>query len=654
MIPPSCPIPWAVQGTRELFPGNSTMRDRDKTKVQLIQELKELRRWVADSKARQPRNTPATPSFDTTAARLNAILKAFDGFVYVCSRDYRIEFMDERLVRRKGYDGTGGLCHRVLHERDSVCPWCANEHVFRGETVRWETRGPKDDRWYDVISAPIVNPDGTLSKLELIRDVTERVWHEREIKLLNRLYRVLSRVSQAVVRATSPEVFLEEACRVIVDEGGFLLAWIGYVDEESHRVVPTAIWGGAYDYAHGISVYADDRPEGRGPTGSCIRHKRPFVYNDFLHDQPTKPWHERAAGFGIKAAAAFPIESGGRVWGALTIYSDEIGFFGLEDVKLLEKVAGDIGFALDNLERERRRQKAEAELRESQQQLSYIIDFLPDATLVVDKERKVIAWNRAVEEMTGVRKEDILGKGDYAYAVAFYGKPRPMLLDMVVTGGAEPAAGYDFVERKGNQLRAEGHAPNAFQGRGAYVWGTAAPLYDREGNIAGAIESIRDISKRKAMESALQQREKALENKTHQLEEMNAALNVLLQKRADDEKELQESVLANLKEMVLPYLDKIKQSRLDETQRTYIGILESHLNEVLSPFLKNLSTKFTGLTPTELQVAGLVKDGKTTKEIARLLGVAPKTVSAHRYNLRVKLGLKNEKINLRSHLLSHG
>jgi PAS domain S-box-containing protein len=298
-----------------------------------------------------------------------------------------------------------------------------------------------------------------------------------------------------------------------------------------------------------------------------------------------------------------------------------------------------------------RKRSAEA-LETANRQLMSIIDFLPDATFVIDQQGKVIAWNRAIEAMTGIRKEDILGKGENAYAIAFYGKPNPMLIDMVVKGCTEHADSYDFVESEEGQVCAEVFVPNLYKGKGAYIWGTASPIYGLDGDILGAIESIRDVSKRKAMESALRQREKALEDKTRELQEMNAALNVLLQKRLEDQQELQERVLSNLREMILPYLEKLKQSRLNENQRSSILVLESRLHEVLSPFLKNVSTKLANLTPMEIQVASLVKDGRTSKEIARLLGVAQKTVSAHRYNLRTKLGLKNQKANLRSHLLS--
>ena len=98
------------------------------------------------------------------------------------------------------------------------------------------------------------------------------------------------------------------------------------------------------------------------------------------------------------------------------------------------------------------RKRAEEALKAAHRQLMDIIEFLPDATFVIDLEKKVIAWNRAIEEMTGVKKEDMLGKGDYAYAVPFYGKPRPLAIDLVLEWDAERAGQYDFVKQEGDAL----------------------------------------------------------------------------------------------------------------------------------------------------------------------------------------------------------
>jgi PAS domain-containing protein len=307
-------------------------------------------------------------------------------------------------------------------------------------------------------------------------------------------------------------------------------------------------------------------------------------------------------------------------------------------------------------------------------QLTQVIDFLPDTTFVIDKAGKVIAWNKAIEKMTGIRKRDILGKGDYAYAIPFYGKPRPILIDLALNPEAAGTAGsveradpgrraavpppaegsgeYYFITRDSDVVFGEAYVPNACAGSGAYMWGAASALHDRDQNLIGAIESIRDISSRRMLEQSLYQREKELEEKAGQLEETNTALRVLLKNREADLRKLENDIQSNLKQLVLPYLDRMKKSRLDQNQKTYLELIESSLEKILSPFITNMNSGFHALSPTEIQIAHLIREGKRSKEIASLLNMAYKTVETHRYNLRIKLGIKNEKINLQSYLLS--
>jgi len=143
---------------------------------------------------------------------------------------------------------------------------------------------------------------------------------------------------------------------------------------------------------------------------------------------------------------------------------------------------------------------AEDALRGTQQTLDHIIEFLPDPTLVVDKDHTVIAWNRAIEDMTGIPKKDILGKGNYAYALPFYGLPRPILLDFI---GKDPSRAYPMFQQEGSTadgLATEIQVPSLYGGRGAFVWAKATPLYDRDGMVAGAIQTIRDITDKKRAE----------------------------------------------------------------------------------------------------------------------------------------------------------
>ena len=176
---------------------------------------------------------------------------------------------------------------------------------------------------------------------------------------------------------------------------------------------------------------------------------------------------------------------------------------------------------------------------------------------------------------------------------------------------------------------------------------------ERTVELSSANKELREeIVERSRAEEAVREREAALEMKTKELEEVNSALRVLLRRRDKDKTELEEKVLSNVKELVQPYIEKLKKAPLDGKQMTYVKILESNLNDIVSPFVHQLSSKYSILTPTEIQVAQLIKEGKTTKEIAELLGSSKRTVESHRENIRVKLGLKNQKVNLRSFLSS--
>jgi PAS domain S-box-containing protein len=161
-----------------------------------------------------------------------------------------------------------------------------------------------------------------------------------------------------------------------------------------------------------------------------------------------------------------------------------------------------------------------------------------------------------------------------------------------------------------------------------------------------------EIEERKQIEQVLRKREAELEIKTNELGEVNTALRVLLKQRGHDQEELEERIQLNVKELVLPYLERLKQAGLVAEQSAYLNILESNLNEIVAPFLRRLTAKSRKLTPTEIQVASLVKEGKTTKDIAELLYLSSRTVEFHRNNIRKKLGLNKSKVNLRSHLLS--
>ena len=166
------------------------------------------------------------------------------------------------------------------------------------------------------------------------------------------------------------------------------------------------------------------------------------------------------------------------------------------------------------------------------------------------------------------------------------------------------------------------------------------------------VVSHEEITALKLTEEALKKSQEELFDQKQSLEETNIALKVLLKQREQDKLELEKKVLTNVKDLVLPYVEKLKNSRLKPKDKTLVEIVETHLNDVISPLLQSFANAKILLTPQEMQVAGLVKDGKTSKEIADILNVSETTVNFHRKNLRVKFGLTNQRTNLRSYLLS--
>ena len=162
---------------------------------------------------------------------------------------------------------------------------------------------------------------------------------------------------------TIVESLFAETCRIAVAEGGLRLAWIGLLDQEDSMVKPAAQYGFEQGYLEHLMIPVADVPESRGPTGVAVREGRYDVCHNYATDPRMAPWRQRALERGYGSSAAFPLRVGSRVVGAMTLYAERAGFFTEDEIGLLDSLAQDLSFALESMDREARRQAAEAEIR---------------------------------------------------------------------------------------------------------------------------------------------------------------------------------------------------------------------------------------------------------------------------------------------------
>jgi|GEM_PF-435757 len=284
-----------------------------------------------------------------------------------------------------------------------------------------------------------------------------------------------------------------------------------------------------------------------------------------------------------------------------------------------------------------KRKKAEQTVYEFQLQQKAILDNIPDIAWLKDRESKYIAVNEAFGTACGLKPEDIVEMTDFDVWPANLAEKYREDDKRVVECGTRKRVEEPLVDKNGREI---------------WLETIKTPIFNDTGDIIGTAGISRDITRRKHAEEELRKREKELETKSRNLEEVNIALKILLKRREDDKTELEEKVLANVKELVEPYIEKLKKTGLNADQAAYATVIETHLNDIISPFLHNLTSKYLNLTPREIQIANLIKEGKTTKEIADILNSSQGAIDFHRNNIRNKLGLKKKSANLRSYLLS--
>jgi len=276
------------------------------------------------------------------------------------------------------------------------------------------------------------------------------------------------------------------------------------------------------------------------------------------------------------------------------------------------------------------RKVAEESLRESEARYRLLVETMNEGFSIVDEKGLITYVNEAFAAMLGFEVDELIG--------------RPVV--NVISEEDRAVWENEFKKRRKRESSRYGMALVRKNGERIPTIVSPRPIFDDEGGFKGSFATITDIGD-------LKRAEKELKTKTTNLEEMNAALRVLLRRMEEDRRELEDKVRLNIQQMIQPYLERLRAAGMGERQRKHLGTLEGNLQEILSPFTHNLLVDHPKLTTSELQIANLIRQGRSSKEIADELSLSLRTVETHRRNMRTKLGIKDKKTNLQSYLLAN-
>jgi PAS domain S-box-containing protein len=507
-------------------------------------------------------------------------------------------------------------------------------------------------------------------KLELQRLKTAEEAFHRQNASLEALHETSLGLIDKLDKDELLEIILERAASLSNTAHGYI-----YLLEPGKTTMQMQVGKGFFKSQLGRRVTL-----GQGMGGWVWQTEAPMVVEDY------KSWPGRIADKvldGLRSIVGIPLKNDSRVLGVIGLAHVELNKrFSGEDITTLERFAA---LALIALEKSRlyadvrhelaERKRTEAILRESERRYRTFLESSPDPIVVYDMQGIATYVNPAFEQTFHLSRDELLGKQIDFVPEESWPETKAAIHRM--------QSGQKINLFETRRLTKEGEildiqlSSTLYQGSDGQPMGNIVTLRDisvrkraeeeldryrghleelvteRTVELARAnIKLEQEIEERKRAEKALKKREKELEAQSHHLGEVNTALRVLLKQREEDKDELGGIVLRNVQELVSPYLQRIIGGRLDTQQRTLARILETNLNNIISPFIDKLSSGLAQLTPVEIRVTSLIKEGKTNKEIAEVLLVSKNTILFHRYNIRDKLGLKNKKINLRSHLLA--
>ncbi len=500
-------------------------------------------------------------------AQLGAFFEHSPTGMAILDSQLRYLHVNEGLAEMNGVPAEDHLGRSVAEVLPELAPTI--EPVFRhvldsGVEVRnveiaGETsKAPGVPRYWLASYFPIQASHGRGDYLGVsVMEISERRLAEERVIRLSRLYRVLSAVNEAIVRVREPQTMYGEMCRVLVEMGGFTMAWVGLVDG-SRRVVPVAMAGHTGDYLDGIDITVDRRrSSARGPTGRAIITNTVQVCADIAAEPAMKPWREAALRHGFRSSAALPLRCGEDVLGALTINSDRVGALEDDDVRLLTQLADDVSFAIEINRMETDRRVAEKALRDSERMLAEAQRLGHVGSWRFDPPSGAVMWSAEQYRIFGLEPGSFVPTLD-----AFAKYVHPDDTSVIAAIDEARAQGRPDEVREMRIIRPDGQV--------RHIMTRVARIYSDDGTPLETVGTTIDVTDSKAMEHEVRtlnaELEQRVQQRTAQLQSANEELEAFAYSVSHDLR----APLRALDGFSLALLEDYSGG-LDATARDYLG-----------------------------------------------------------------------------------
>lgn len=366
------------------------------------------------------------------------------------------------------------------------------------------TRQKKDGSIINVSfsAAPLRDAQGKITGIiAVVADITERKRTEEEVRKVNRALRVLGASNQILVRAEDEAGLLRDICRIVVEEGGYCLAWVGFAEQDRRKSVrPVAQAGFEKDYLDTLNITWADIPRGRGPTGTAIRTGQPIIARNIKTDPAFAPWRAAAIKRGYASSIALPLITNGRALGTLNIYANEPGAFDAEEVKLLRELADDMAYGIAALRFRSEREQKDKALRESARKWRTTFDAIGDAVCLLDRKRKILQANKSMSNLLKKPFNEIIGN---TCCELLHGKLEPIT---------------DCPVKRMEETRRRETMTLSIDSRWFDI--STDPVLDESGNLIGAVHILTDITEHKQAEAMLTRAMEELSFDRQRMEEL--------------------------------------------------------------------------------------------------------------------------------------